>query len=321
MQYTIEQYYQILGLANGSSLDDIKKAYRNKAKQFHPDRNNEPYAHDKFVLITEAYEYLISHQKPGFSFKPNTKEEQKKHSRDQAARMAKMRYEEFLKSEYYKSTTAISAFIDIIIFCSVCVFLLWIIYYTFTSAHYLVCTLVIALLFGFLFLVKSYNLRNDQNINHYIDAIKYLLRKRYAIYSLIGAFNLVIFFYVGFSTLIAMNLLLLAYISVGALSFSIAQMFFKSVKWEMLLSGISVFSIMLLVNYIFSSSKFEITYKLANPEFQSSSLIYLEDDALNEFSGVRFFWSLETIRGKRNVKYTFADGLLGWKVVKERTLN
>ena len=52
-------YYEILGVSKGSSADEIKKAYRKVAMQFHPDRNpGDKAAEDKFKEAAEAYEIL-----------------------------------------------------------------------------------------------------------------------------------------------------------------------------------------------------------------------------------------------------------------------
>lgn len=56
-------YYEVLGLDRDSSEDDIKKAFRKLAFQYHPDRNTEPGAEDKFKEISEAYEVLSSTEK------------------------------------------------------------------------------------------------------------------------------------------------------------------------------------------------------------------------------------------------------------------
>jgi molecular chaperone DnaJ len=54
-----KDYYKILGVNKEASSDDIKKAYRKKAKEFHPDVNKDnPEAADKFKEIAEAYEVL-----------------------------------------------------------------------------------------------------------------------------------------------------------------------------------------------------------------------------------------------------------------------
>src|ERR1700712_4980877 len=52
-------YYEILGVTKGSSPDEIKKAYRKVAMQFHPDRNpGDKPAEEKFKEAAEAYEIL-----------------------------------------------------------------------------------------------------------------------------------------------------------------------------------------------------------------------------------------------------------------------
>jgi molecular chaperone DnaJ len=51
-------YYEILGVSRGASLEEIKKAYRRLALQFHPDRNPEAEATEKFKEASEAFDVL-----------------------------------------------------------------------------------------------------------------------------------------------------------------------------------------------------------------------------------------------------------------------
>ena len=56
-------YYQTLGVPRNASGDDIKKAYRKLAMQYHPDRNKEADAAARFKEINEAYEALGDEEK------------------------------------------------------------------------------------------------------------------------------------------------------------------------------------------------------------------------------------------------------------------
>jgi molecular chaperone DnaJ len=52
-------YYRVLGVSKDASQADIKKAYRNLAKKYHPDKNKDnPTSEEKFKRISEAYETL-----------------------------------------------------------------------------------------------------------------------------------------------------------------------------------------------------------------------------------------------------------------------
>lgn len=105
-------YYDILELSTNATEQEIRKAYRRLAKRYHPDVNKTKNAHEKFIEISEAYEFLINHgQHYKTSFTIATTEEQntndyrsreeferfRQTSREKAENQAKMRYETFKK--------------------------------------------------------------------------------------------------------------------------------------------------------------------------------------------------------------------------------
>lgn len=110
----LHDYYSILGIRQGASYDEIRKAYRRKAMEYHPDRNHCENAQEMFIRVTEAYEYLISHPHGR-----NISEEEARRNyqawvdyrraeaRKRAEEYAKKSYSAFRKSPIYKSTTVI----------------------------------------------------------------------------------------------------------------------------------------------------------------------------------------------------------------------
>ncbi|XP_075958904.1 dnaJ homolog subfamily B member 5 isoform X2 [Anarhichas minor] len=60
---TGKDFYKVLGVIPESNEDEIKKAYRKMALKFHPDKNSDADAEDKFKEIAEAYEILTDPKK------------------------------------------------------------------------------------------------------------------------------------------------------------------------------------------------------------------------------------------------------------------
>jgi uncharacterized protein YecT (DUF1311 family) len=107
-------YYNVLGVRQGASDDEIRKAYRSKAMEYHPDRNHSEGAQEKFIRITEAYEYLTSHPHG----RNITEEEIRKNyqawidyrqaeARKRAEAYSRTTYAAFKKTPLYQSTSVI----------------------------------------------------------------------------------------------------------------------------------------------------------------------------------------------------------------------
>jgi hypothetical protein len=108
---TINNYFEILGIQSNASIDDIKKAYRKKARLYHPDINPAPDAKDHFISITEAYEFLIANYqkiKTDDQLYQQAMDDWRKYrqdrSRKRASVYARSSYKTFKSTKFYKTT-------------------------------------------------------------------------------------------------------------------------------------------------------------------------------------------------------------------------
>ena len=58
-----KNYYNILGINNNATQQEIKKQYRKQAVKWHPDKNKSPEAENKFKDIAQAYDVLSDEKK------------------------------------------------------------------------------------------------------------------------------------------------------------------------------------------------------------------------------------------------------------------
>src|SRR6056297_1380160 len=58
-----EDFYEVLGVSQNASEDEIKQAYRKKAQEYHPDVSDDPDAEEKFKKIQQAKKVLTDEEK------------------------------------------------------------------------------------------------------------------------------------------------------------------------------------------------------------------------------------------------------------------
>jgi curved DNA-binding protein CbpA len=122
-------YYQVLGIPESATTNEIKQAYRDKAKSMHPDVNPSPDANVQFALVNEAYAILSDTNKryfynlkrvtgngPGPNIRRTPAEQAEyefwvRHAQEEARRHAEMPLENFMNSDFYKKAARVSAFI------------------------------------------------------------------------------------------------------------------------------------------------------------------------------------------------------------------
>ena len=94
-----DKCYKLLGLTPSASEQEVKKAFRKLVMRYHPDRNPDPKAHELFILLTEAYDVILS-KKEGSEFQQPIKS--KATSEEEALermKVARKRYQDQAKKE------------------------------------------------------------------------------------------------------------------------------------------------------------------------------------------------------------------------------
>lgn len=167
---TLAEYYNVLGLPVNSSIDDIKRAYRLKARMYHPDINHSPDAKDKFILATEAYEFLMAnHAKLATDEEAyrqameNWRKYRQDRSRQKARVYAQASYIRFKNTKFYRTTRIFDGTTIIFsLLISIIVILYTIIGYSYRVKHPLpylgkpsIFVFIMLLLMGMLFFVIS----------------------------------------------------------------------------------------------------------------------------------------------------------------------
>ncbi len=104
-----KDYHKVLEISRDAGEAEIKRAYRNMAKKFHPDINGSPDAHLRFIEITEAYEILMNkdlheyniHRKRGTdsAYMRAQYAKARREAKESAEHFARMKYENFRKEQ------------------------------------------------------------------------------------------------------------------------------------------------------------------------------------------------------------------------------
>lgn len=180
----MNKYFEILGLKDGASLSEIKKAYRIKAKLFHPDVNKSPDANEKFVEINEAYSMLVTLTNDKLNNHTKVEDNEfidfiirkRAEARQKARQNAQKRYKDFINSKEYKSAKIIYNISDFIyIIVSLIIVLVPIIYTFFNKIdekiiEMYITALILTVSFGIVMLV--FILKSNSSFLKFFEKIK-----------------------------------------------------------------------------------------------------------------------------------------------------
>jgi hypothetical protein len=129
-------------------------------------------------------------------------------------------------------------------------------------------------------------------------------------------FNAVVLFTIGFNTLIQTQDLLIFYLLCYAPTFLYYRK--RLVPYSSVVFASILVSVLLLFNFYFINNLKEEKYRYFYNE--RDAVIYLENESYKEYKGMRMFLLDQRIQNQGTITYVLADGILGFRVVKEYRL-
>lgn len=328
--YSKLQYYEVLGVSEQASVEDLKQAYRRKAKQLHPDRNPSPAAHQEFILINEAYDYLIAYKtrprNPGPETTPYElwRQQEMEKNRQRAQVYAQMRYEEYLKTDGYKATSSWTLILEHV-------------YYFFAVALVFVMPVVVTILYGFmglgaslfiLFLTSPITvdaLREKPSLDFKAlkEAVIYVVKTKNFLYTTTTIVNILLLLKVGLQTLVPLLAFIFLFTIVlcfAVITWRFTLSTFRKYYYSLCLSPLAL-NFLLLVNFILSFNPVQETYRYehvwtkSRRGYEKSSMITLEQNKYQDYPGIRVFFNYNAMANENQVTYTFREGILGLRVM------
>lgn len=320
-------YYKILGVDAQASIEQINKAYRVKAKILHPDVNPDMDAHQQFVLLNEAYEFIknkkLNYRSESTEAFNNWWKEEKQKANEKAEQQAKMDYKAYINSDEYRYLNSINVLLDHFGFLLTITipFLLPIMFYNWYGLSALLPASIL-LLFATPYLIEGWSLRKKINRKRFFLSFKYLLKFDDFKLIWLTLFNAFIFWNYALITMIEFKYIVLIYtISILVCTLLWYYKFKEKINQSLIVIIIGIAPIAasssFLINFYVSFNKVEETY---NFELQRGATIRLENDAYDDFTFIRFFPDPDKIGGSKKIKLNFAQGIYGWRVLKSYEL-
>lgn len=334
--YPIDKYYDILGVTDKATIGDIKRAYRTKAKILHPDKNKSPDAHEQFILLTEAYEFLINLKagktkvkQPTVSYADWQRQSRDK-VRERARQYAQMQYKEFKKTDYYKKSEAAGVVFEHLYFFSAVLTVLSPLWGYFIHG---IAGFFIGVLFTFMtvhYWADIFKEKSNINLKSFFQSTIIVVKTKTFHYLILSLINLYLFFNYTLNTqltfltigLILLTLYALTYFAVqnksSILNFSKTFVFLCIIP--------TTFNLFFLTNFIFSSNPTVETYSFVHEKrwyggrhsrgrLEKIAYIDLENNKYQDYHWFRMFYDFPAMANKSEITYKFEDGLFGLRVL------
>lgn len=193
-----------------------------------------------------------------------------------------------------------------------------------------ICFILAFVTFPMTQLVFEY--RSELNLRDLIYAIKYLFKSEIMQFILLTFLNTLVFFLIGFQTVIPTNTLIIVTILICLVGFFIC--WYKKIKRMVFASFVLiplVINLVLIINFIISFNEEVENYSFShNNELvfnrsrtktynQTSSLITLKNNAYDKCYGIRVFIDADAIKKSNSISYKFKTGIFGFRVLKDYT--
>lgn len=337
----IQKYYDILGVSQKATLGEIKKAYRKKAMVLHPDVNDNPNANEQFILLNEAYEYL-QNLKTGKTYDQKKhkytrtskqrqqrqwEQQERERARRRAQQHAKMKYEEFQKTDYYKNSVALDVMSDFLNAAFV-LFLLVVVPIILSikigTEGFIFACVVIILSSPYWYGFMKYDLK-ELPFKELKPSVLRLGKTKTFQWVAACLANLVVLFKIGFNTLIEWYIyiwLLAGAVAVGLLiSIWIKNKLSKRLMYLGIAPGFV--SMFFLINFLFSGNPVTETYHFqtvmqkSKHGYRETTMIQLDGKKYDAYMGIRIFADMAQMKRTNQITYTIEDGLFGIRVVKD----
>lgn len=313
-----EKYLTILGLSGNPTLDEIKKAYRRKAKSLHPDVNNSVDSEKNFIQITEAYDYLRYGEEHCIS-------------NEVAQSYSQMSFSEFRKTKFFDETTSAFeiVFRHLFFLLSLGFFVIPII--SFYHLSYFGLIVSIFLLTGTAnFWISGLKSFKNLNLREFFTSTFIVFKTKEFWLFIMALGNIYILFSIGFNTLINTNILAVSYIVLFFIALGVNRL--NSIKGSRVLKNTvvgvipGIFSLVLLLNFLLSKNSVSETYPIKHEKrwyssrwgmsYKKISLINLPDSKYSEYFGIRAFPDFDNMKNAKEITYDIEEGLLGFRVLK-----
>ena len=323
----MQSNYSILGIQENSTINEVKKAYRKKAKLLHPDRNNSKNAHQEFIELNKAYEEII-YLKTNKSSSSNKFEEELRREREEARkraeRHAQMKYEEYINSDFYKnSQAAIDVFNQLYVISSILLLLTPFIFYLFKGLKGLGMGMIITFIFTG-YWGRIFKMKIQLNPKSFFSSFLRLSKTTSFKLLAISATNLVLFFNYTLNTEIsAFYLILFIIILIGYYIYS-SKSRFQKIKFdkELSINNLKIllaFNSFFAINCLFAFNEgiyetYNFQHQLTNTN-EKTTYIHLENSKYNNQPWFRTFFDYDAMVDKNKITYTFKNGCLGLRVL------